>query len=78
MTFNFIVLAALILVLFGVLVGCTLTERLLAARTRRQATVQRSLNSQWQELESQWQELEAARQEIVQRREGKQLQPATR
>jgi uncharacterized membrane-anchored protein YhcB (DUF1043 family) len=55
MTFNLIVLVAILLV--GVFVGCTLSERLLEARTRRQATVQRSLNSQWQELESQWQEL---------------------
>lgn len=76
MAFNLILLAAILLV--GVFVGCTLSERLLEARTRRQATVQRHLNSQWQELESQWQELEAARREIVRRRESEQLQPARR
>jgi uncharacterized membrane-anchored protein YhcB (DUF1043 family) len=64
MTFNLIVLMATLLV--GVLIGCTLSEQLLEARTRRQAVAQRSLNSQWQELTSQWQELEAARQEIAQ------------
>jgi uncharacterized membrane-anchored protein YhcB (DUF1043 family) len=58
-----IVLAAAILVSFGVLIGCTLSARLLDARDRRQAAVQRSLNEQWQELE-------AAREKIVQRREG--------
>lgn len=65
MTFDLIVLMATLLV--GVLIGCTLSEQLLDARTRRQAAAQRSLNSQWQELTSQWRELEAARQEITQR-----------
>jgi uncharacterized membrane-anchored protein YhcB (DUF1043 family) len=64
MTFNLIILAASLLV--GVLVGCTLSEQLLAGRTRRQAAAQRSLNSQWQELSIQWRELEHARQEIAQ------------
>jgi uncharacterized membrane-anchored protein YhcB (DUF1043 family) len=67
MNFILIVLTATLLV--GVLIGCTLSEQLLQARTRRQAVAQRSLNSQWQELERQWQELETAREEIAQRRD---------
>jgi uncharacterized membrane-anchored protein YhcB (DUF1043 family) len=74
MTFSLIILAATLLV--GVLIGCTLSERALEARTRRQAAVQRSLNSQWQELASQWREVEAAQQEIAQRRENQAWQPA--
>jgi uncharacterized membrane-anchored protein YhcB (DUF1043 family) len=62
MTFSLIVLTAALLV--GVLIGCTLSERLLEARTRRQAVAQRSLNSQRQELARQWRELAAARQEV--------------
>jgi uncharacterized membrane-anchored protein YhcB (DUF1043 family) len=61
MSFYLIVLATALLV--GVLIGCTLFEQLLAARTRRQAAVQRDLNSQWQELERHWREFEAAQQE---------------
>jgi uncharacterized membrane-anchored protein YhcB (DUF1043 family) len=64
MTFSLIVLTAALLV--GVLIGCTLSERLLEARTRRQAVAQRSLNSQRQELARQWRELAAARQEVAQ------------
>lgn len=67
MTFDLIVLMATLLV--GVLIGCTLSEQLLEARTRRQAVTQRSLNSQWQELASQWRELEATRQGIAQRQD---------
>lgn len=52
MTFGLIVLGAFILVLFGVLIGCTLTERWLEARARRQAELQRSLNRQWKELQA--------------------------
>lgn len=63
MTFSLIVLTAALLV--GVLIGCTLSERLLEARTRRQAVAQRSLNSQRQELERQWRELAMARQEVA-------------
>jgi uncharacterized membrane-anchored protein YhcB (DUF1043 family) len=74
MTVYLIVLVATLLV--GVLAGSTLSERLLEARTRRQAAVQRSLNSQWQELASQWRELEAARKEIARRRVGEPRQPA--
>ena len=62
-TFVLIVLAATLLVSFGVLIGCTLSERLLDARTRRQAAVQRSLNEQWQALG-------VARAAIAQRRTG--------
>jgi uncharacterized membrane-anchored protein YhcB (DUF1043 family) len=62
MTFSLIVLTAALLV--GVLIGCTLSEWLLEARTRRQAVAQRSLNSQRQELARQWRELAAARQEV--------------
>ncbi|MGH3672617.1 MAG: hypothetical protein ACRDSH_18610, partial [Pseudonocardiaceae bacterium] len=54
--------------LVGVLIGATLCERLLEARTRRQASRQRSLNSQWQELAMQWQEIEMALEEIDQQR----------
>jgi cell division protein FtsL len=57
-TLPLIVLVAVILVSFGVLIGCTLSERMLDARERRQAAVQRSLNEQWQALE-------AARETIV-------------
>jgi hypothetical protein len=68
MNFSLIVLAATLLV--GMLAGGTLSDQLLAARTRRQAADQRSLNCQRQEILSQWQEIEAARQEIAHRREG--------
>ncbi|MGH3874469.1 MAG: hypothetical protein ACRDSR_23700 [Pseudonocardiaceae bacterium] len=47
-----IVLTAVILVGFGVLLGCTLSERLLDARDRRQAAVQRALNEQRRDLEA--------------------------
>ena len=47
-----IVLVAVVLVSFGVLIGCTLSARALDARERRQAAVQRSLNEQWQALEA--------------------------
>jgi uncharacterized membrane-anchored protein YhcB (DUF1043 family) len=48
-----IILSALGVVFFvGVLIGSTFTERILQARTRRQAAMQRVLNSQWQELEA--------------------------
>jgi len=57
-TLTLIVLVAVILVSFGVLIGCTLGERILDARERRQAAVQRSLNEQWKALE-------AARETIV-------------
>ncbi|MGH3769008.1 MAG: hypothetical protein ACRDTX_28315 [Pseudonocardiaceae bacterium] len=69
MTVNLVILAATLLV--GVLIGYTFTERLLDARTRRQARAQRSLNSQWQALASEWQALEAAQQETADsRRQG--------
>jgi hypothetical protein len=44
MTLSVIVFAATLL--SGVLLGCTLSEQLLAARTRRHAAAQQSLNSQ--------------------------------
>jgi hypothetical protein len=50
MTLVLAVLAVTFLV--GVLIGCSLTERVLEARTRRQAVVQRTLNSQWLELKA--------------------------
>ncbi|MGH3693101.1 MAG: hypothetical protein ACRDRX_03725 [Pseudonocardiaceae bacterium] len=68
------VLAATLLI--GVLIGCTFCERLLEARTRRQATAQRSLNSQRHELARQWRELEAARQEFARQREAQLRRPA--
>jgi uncharacterized membrane-anchored protein YhcB (DUF1043 family) len=67
MGFDLIVLATALLV--GMLIGCTLFEQLLAARTRRQAAVQRDLNSQQLELERQWREFEAAQQESTHRQD---------
>jgi uncharacterized membrane-anchored protein YhcB (DUF1043 family) len=66
-----IVLAAILLVCFGMLIGCTFSNLLLAVRDRQQAAVQRSLNEQWQELE-------AARQEIAQQRRGEPRKPVSR
>lgn len=66
-----IVLAATLLVIFGVLIGCIFSERMLAARDRRQAAVQRSLNEQWKELE-------AARQTIAQQRRSEPRKPIRR
>jgi len=63
MGFTLIALAMALLV--GVLIGCTLSERLLEARTRRQAATQCSLNRQRQELARQWRALESARQEMT-------------
>jgi hypothetical protein len=57
MTLGLMVLAAFILVLCGVLIGCRLSEKYLAARARRQAEMQRSLNSQWQALQDARREL---------------------
>jgi uncharacterized membrane-anchored protein YhcB (DUF1043 family) len=65
-TVALIVLAATLLV--GVLIGCTLSERLLDARERQQAAVQRSLNEQWKELE-------VARHMIAQQRRGGEVRP---
>lgn len=63
MAISLIILAATLLV--GVLIGATLSERVLEVRTRRQAAAQRSLNNQWQALASQWREVEEAQQEIA-------------
>lgn len=41
-----------IIFLVGVLVGCSLTERALEMRSRRQAAMQQALNSQWHEFEA--------------------------
>jgi uncharacterized membrane-anchored protein YhcB (DUF1043 family) len=57
MSLGLIVLAAFILVLFGILVGCRLSERRLEVRAKRQAEMQRSLNSQWQEIQDARREL---------------------
>ena len=78
MTFHLIILAATLLVVVGVLVGCTLSDCLLDARTRRQAATQRSLNRQWQEIEIQWRELGTARREMNQRQEFPLRQPVRR
>jgi hypothetical protein len=67
-TFILIVLVATFLVLFGMLLGSTLTESLLGARTRRQAAVQRSLNEQFHALE-------IARKTIAQQRIGESSKP---
>lgn len=61
MTLSLMVLAAFILVLFGVLIGCRLSEKRLNAGTKRQAEIQRSLNSQWQELQEARRENHSAR-----------------
>jgi hypothetical protein len=66
-----IILAAALLVSFGVLIGCTVSQWLLDARDRRQAAVQRSLNEQWKELV-------AARQTIAQQRRGEHREVAGR
>lgn len=52
MNFGMIATGAFILVLFGVLIGCTLSEWWLEVRAKRQAELQRSLNRQWQEIEA--------------------------
>ncbi len=70
-TISLIVLAVTFLVSLGVLIGYTLSERALEARTRRQAAVQRSLNSQWQELEG-------ARKTFTQRRRSETPKPVKR
>lgn len=69
MTLGMIFLAVALLLFVGVLIGHTLTEQAIQARTRRQAAMQYSLNKQWQELESQWRELNIAHQTI--REQGK-------
>lgn len=56
MTINTMILAASILVLIGVLIGCALSEKWLDARFRRQAEMQRLLNSEWHDLEAARQE----------------------
>jgi uncharacterized membrane-anchored protein YhcB (DUF1043 family) len=63
MTFILTVLAVIFLV--GVLIGSTLTERALESRTRRQAVMQRALNSQRQELEVARQEIAVKRQQRI-------------
>lgn len=50
MVFGLIVLGAFILVLCGVLIGSTLSERWLWVQAKRQAEIQRSLNRQRREL----------------------------
>jgi len=62
MTVSMILLTMALLLFVGMLIGYTLTTQAFQARTKRQAAMQHSLNSQWQELESQWQELESRRQ----------------
>lgn len=76
MTLSLIVLAITLFV--GILIGCTFCERLLEARTKRQAAAQRALNSQWQELAGWRQELEAAQQELAKQREAELQRPAGR
>ncbi len=52
MTSGLVVLVGSLLVIFGVLIGCRLCELQLAARVRRQAAVQRSLNMQWEQVQA--------------------------
>jgi uncharacterized membrane-anchored protein YhcB (DUF1043 family) len=47
----FILTVLAVAFLMGVLIGSSLTERVLESRTRRQAAMQRTLNSQLRELE---------------------------
>jgi hypothetical protein len=61
MTLSLMVLAAFILVLFGAVIGCRLSEKHLDARAKRQAEMQRFLNSQWQELQNARRESSPAR-----------------
>jgi uncharacterized membrane-anchored protein YhcB (DUF1043 family) len=63
MTFILTVLA--ITFLMGVLIGSTLTERALESRTRRQAAMQRALNSQRQELEAARQAIAVTQQQRI-------------
>jgi hypothetical protein len=51
MSLGLMILVAFSLVLFGILIGCRLNEKHLAVRAKRQAEMQRSLNSQWQEIQ---------------------------
>jgi hypothetical protein len=51
MNYGLIATGAFMLVLFGVLIGCTLSERWLEVRGKRQAELQRSLNKQWREIQ---------------------------
>lgn len=73
MAVSLTILAATLLI--GMLIGCTISERILEARTRRQAAVQLVLNRQWHELSSRSRELEAARREIAQQRDAEQHRP---
>jgi uncharacterized membrane-anchored protein YhcB (DUF1043 family) len=75
LTVSLVILVVTLLV--GVLIGYTFTERLLEARTKRQAAAQRFLNSQQQALAIEWQELEAAQREIAERREAELPRPTT-
>ena len=52
MTLGSIVLVALVLVIFGVLIGWRLSQWQLEARARRQAAAQRSLHRQLHELQA--------------------------
>jgi uncharacterized membrane-anchored protein YhcB (DUF1043 family) len=47
----FILTVLAVAFLMGVLIGSSLTERVLESRTRRQVAMQRALNSQLRELE---------------------------
>jgi hypothetical protein len=71
MTLGIIFLAVALPLFIGVLIGCSLTQQALQARTRRQAAMQYELNTQWQELESYWRELEIAQQTILEQGKGK-------
>lgn len=48
------VLITLLAFAFGVLVGHSATEQLLAQRSRRQAAIQADLDEQWHTLEASW------------------------
>jgi uncharacterized membrane-anchored protein YhcB (DUF1043 family) len=52
MTISMTILAASILVLIGVLIGCSLSEKWLDARFRQQTEMQRRLNSEWRDLQA--------------------------
>ncbi len=61
MTISMTILAASILVLIGVLIGCALSEKWLDVRFRRQTEMQRRLNSEWSDLRAARQEKYSAR-----------------
>lgn len=67
-TSGLIVLAATLLLLFGVLIGYALTEQALQARAKKQAAMQQFLNKEFQMLAKQWEAIENAKRGVPQQR----------